>query len=350
MGTWKVLKKSESVSKTTTKSGLTLPALLFEASLSEPSLPEPDLVRWRPWPTGDPESLLAGLFDFLEAGLPEAAGEALPSLLPDRALPDFTDFGLTDRFDDGDLGVLDLDLWLPERTDFGLPEWADVGLPERADFELVDRADSALPDRDFGLDLTVFGLSDTARLFFCELSDPDGLGERLDRALPERSDGVLLRCEPAGLGLRDFWDGELEREDCDASDAAGLTERLDAEDAFECGDAGDAERDRTDAGEWDASRTAGEAERADTGEWDASRAVGEAERADAGDADRSDAGGLCTGDGDRTGATGESGSSPLAVLADSADGERFPRDFTGDETLDDALCSERAGDGELDLE
>lgn len=142
--------------------------LLFDPPLKERSLPVPDLVLLRLLPIGEPESLLAGLFDFLDATLPtEAAGDALPSLLPDLPLPDRADLGLPECLegDAGDLDrVFDLDL---ELFDFALTELADR-----------DRAAFGEP-----------------------FSEPEGLADRLDFGLP---DGDRVCCDPAGLPVRDF--------------------------------------------------------------------------------------------------------------------------------------------------
>ncbi len=325
---------------------------------------------------GLPDFLDDGLSDFLDAGLPDLLDAGLSDFL-DAGLADFLDAGLSDFLDEGLRDFLDAglpeeadlaeegdallerprltdrseaaDLTLPERTERGLPECfeagdggererTDVGLPECADFEEAERADSALTDlADFGLsDVAVFGLGAAdgdLRLFalLWEVSEPDGLGDRLDLALAECSEGVLSRCDPAGLGLLDFCEGELDRErdDLEVADAwdtsepAGLGERL---------------------GEWSDAEPS---ERAETADGDLVRSFGER-----GDADRSQATGLWAGVGDsvRTGDEGDltdSASSSLSDLGLLTEDDLFR---AGDDELEDGDPDRAAGDADADLD
>lgn len=269
----------------------------MEASLSEPSLA--DLEGLFFLAIGEPESLLAGLpdlrdagvadlreaglADLRDAGLADPAGDAdrERAALPERSeacdfgLPEACDFGLPEAWDFGD-GERD-DLALPEAADLaepaealrdrsdatGLAERAECGLPECLELgDALEWADSALPDRaecvDFALpERTVRGVSDLAddlRRVVGDASEPEGLAERLDWALPECS--LPECCDAATLALlarsgdSDLWEGELERlrdvaDFCDASESAGLALRFgecwETEDARERAEAGEAE-------------------------------------------------------------------------------------------------------------
>lgn len=346
--------------------------VLFGASLSDPSLPDADLERVFLRPITDPESLLTGLLDLGEDGLPEAPdftedGEGFLERLRlaersdagDLSLLDRTDRGLAECFDVGDRGVRDReDLALPEwadleppdltesalfeRSDFGLPEWDDFGLPECTDLGLPEQTDFGLPDA------LLFGLTDFDDMrrfanFVRKLSELDKLGDLLDLALPECSDNERLRCEPTALGLCDFGDGEVDREWDDleladmcepASEPVGLTERFgewaDLDEALECGEPDTPEA--TEVVDWVRLRPA------------------ETEWAEAGDAEWGGSGlstEVCTrvrpGEiADRA----EPPSSSLTDFTDPADGDRFPtEDLLADEAdLSDRAAGEPAGD------